>query len=152
SLPVSVEYALGGWTVRAGDAVTCLSGLRRDGARITGLAGDARLDASVALAGETLHLFLPDAHWQLGWAPPLAHAGDDADEVGGLTAPMPGKVISLLVKAGDAVAKGQPVAVMEAMKMEHTLAAPHDGRVAELLYAVGDQVAEGAELLRLEKA
>jgi 3-methylcrotonyl-CoA carboxylase alpha subunit len=63
---------------------------------------------------------------------------------------MPGKVIALLVKAGDPVAQGQAVAVMEAMKMEHTLAAPHDGRVAELLYAVGDQVAEGAELLRLD--
>jgi 3-methylcrotonyl-CoA carboxylase alpha subunit len=65
---------------------------------------------------------------------------------------MPGKVISLLVAAGTAVTKGQPLAVMEAMKMEHTLAAPRDGTVAELLYAVGDQVAEGAELLRLEKA
>ncbi|MCZ8108289.1 MAG: 3-methylcrotonyl-CoA carboxylase, partial [Burkholderiales bacterium] len=147
SLPVSVEYALGGWTVRAGDAVTCLSGLRRDGARITGLAGDARLDASVALAGETLHLFLPDAHWQLGWAPPLAHAGDDADEVGGLTAPMPGKVISLLVDAGATVKRGQPLLVMEAMKMEHTIAAPADGIVERLLYRVGDQVAEGAPLV-----
>jgi 3-methylcrotonyl-CoA carboxylase alpha subunit len=147
SLPVAVEYARGGWTVRAGDAVTCLSGLRRDGARITGLAGDARLDASVALAGETLHLFLPDAHWQLGWAPPLAHAGDDTDEVGGLTAPMPGKVISLLVDAGATVKRGQPLLVMEAMKMEHTIAAPADGVVERLLYRVGDQVAEGAPLV-----
>jgi 3-methylcrotonyl-CoA carboxylase alpha subunit len=147
SLPVAVEYARGGWTVRAGDAVTCLSGLRRDGARITGLAGDARLDASVALAGETLHLFLPNAHWQLGWAPPLAHAGDDADEVGSLTAPMPGKVISLLVDAGATVKRGQPLLVMEAMKMEHTIAAPADGVVERLLYRVGDQVAEGAPLV-----
>jgi len=139
-------------SVRAAGTTTCLSRLHRDGARITGLVGDARLDASVALAGESLHLFLPDGHWRLGWAPPLAHAGDDADEVGGLTAPMPGKVVQLLVKAGETVSRGQPLAVMEAMKMEHTLAAPHDGTVAELVYAVGDQVAEGAELLRLEKA
>ena len=83
---------------------------------------------------------------------PLVHAADGAAEGGRLTAPMPGKVISLLVAAGAAVTKGQPLAVMEAMKMEHTLAAPRDGTVAELLYAVGDQVAEGAELLRLEKA
>ena len=53
------------------------------------------------------------------------------------------------VKAGDAVKKGQPLAVMEAMKMEHTIAAPADGVVAELLYAPGDQVTEGAELLTL---
>jgi 3-methylcrotonyl-CoA carboxylase alpha subunit len=145
--PVVVEYARSGWTVRAAGAVTCLSGLRRDGARIVGLVGAGRLDVSAALAGETLHLFLPDAHWQLGWAPPLAHAGDDTDEVGGLTAPMPGKVISLLVDAGATVKRGQPLLVMEAMKMEHTIAAPADGVVERLLYRVGDQVAEGAPLV-----
>ena len=56
------------------------------------------------------------------------------------------------VKAGDAVTKGQPLAVMEAMKMEHTIAAPADGVVQELLYAPGDQVTEGAELLKLSAA
>ena len=62
------------------------------------------------------------------------------------------KVISFAVKAGDAVRQGQPLAVMEAMKMEHTIAAPVDGTVAELLYAPGDQVSEGAELLKLATA
>jgi 3-methylcrotonyl-CoA carboxylase alpha subunit len=79
----------------------------------------------------------------------LAHAGDAAAEGGRLTAPMPGKVVAFLVQAGDAVKKGQPLAVLEAMKMEHTIAAPADGTVAELLYAPGDQVPDGAELLRL---
>jgi 3-methylcrotonyl-CoA carboxylase alpha subunit len=50
------------------------------------------------------------------------------------------------------VKAGQVLAIMEAMKMEHTIAAPADGVVAELLYAPGDQVAEGAELLRLTAA
>jgi 3-methylcrotonyl-CoA carboxylase alpha subunit len=50
---------------------------------------------------------------------------------------------------GERVQRGQALAVMEAMKMEHTLSAPHDGVVQQLLYAVGDQVAEGGELLRL---
>ena len=62
---------------------------------------------------------------------------------------MPGKVVSFAVKAGDKVTKGQALAVMEAMKMEHTIAAPVDGVVEELLYAPGDQVVEGAELLKL---
>ena len=62
---------------------------------------------------------------------------------------MPGKVVSFFVKAGDKVKAGQALAVMEAMKMEHTIAAPADGEVAELLYAPGDQVTEGDELLRL---
>ena len=82
----------------------------------------------------------------------LAHAGETAAEGGRLTAPMPGKVVSFAVKAGDTVAKGQALAVMEAMKMEHTIAAPADGVVQELLYAPGDQVAEGAELLTLTTA
>jgi 3-methylcrotonyl-CoA carboxylase alpha subunit len=80
----------------------------------------------------------------------LAHAGDTHSEGGRLTAPMPGKVVSFAVKAGDVVKKGQPLAIMDAMKMEHTIAAPADGVVAELLFAPGDQVTEGAELLRLE--
>jgi 3-methylcrotonyl-CoA carboxylase alpha subunit len=62
---------------------------------------------------------------------------------------MPGKVLSFAVKAGDTVRRGQALAVMEAMKMEHTISAPADGTVGELLYAPGDQVAEGAELLKL---
>jgi 3-methylcrotonyl-CoA carboxylase alpha subunit len=61
-------------------------------------------------------------------------------------------VVSFSVKAGDVVKKGQALAVMEAMKMEHTIAAPVDGTVAELLYAPGDQVNEGAELLKLATA
>jgi 3-methylcrotonyl-CoA carboxylase alpha subunit len=65
---------------------------------------------------------------------------------------MPGKVIALLARVGDKVTEGQPLAVMEAMKMEHTIAAPRDGVVAELFYAVGDQVSEGGELLRLATA
>ncbi len=79
----------------------------------------------------------------------LAHAGDTQAEGGRLTAPMPGKVVSFSVKAGDKVTRGQPLAVMEAMKMEHTIAAPADGTVEELLYAPGDQVTEGSELLRI---
>jgi 3-methylcrotonyl-CoA carboxylase alpha subunit len=63
---------------------------------------------------------------------------------------MPGKVVAFFVKAGDVVQRGQALAVMEAMKMEHTLNAPSDGTVTELLYSPGDQVAEGAEFLRLQ--
>jgi 3-methylcrotonyl-CoA carboxylase alpha subunit len=77
-------------------------------------------------------------------------AAQDAHAGGGLNAPMPGKVVSFDVKAGDKVIKGQRVAVMEAMKMEHAITAPADGVVGELLYAAGEQVAEGAALLTLK--
>ena len=78
-------------------------------------------------------------------------AGGDA-HAGQLVTQMPGRVLALLVSAGQQVSKGQPLVVTEAMKMEHTLSAPHDGTVAELLCQVGDQVAEGTELLRLDAA
>jgi 3-methylcrotonyl-CoA carboxylase alpha subunit len=74
---------------------------------------------------------------------------DNSAAAGRLTAPMPGKIVSFAVNSGDVVKAGQTLAVMEAMKMEHTIAAPKDGTVDELLYAPGDQVAEGAELLTL---
>ena len=108
--------------------------------------------AAVYAQGETDHVFTPQGATQIVAIDLLAHAGEDQDEGGRLTAPMPGKVVSFAVQAGDKVSKGQALAVMEAMKMEHTIAAPADGVVAELLYAPGDQVTEGAELLKLTAA
>ncbi len=108
--------------------------------------------ASVYMLGEQVHIFMPQGAAQIVEIDRLAHAGDHAPEGGRLSAPMPGKVLSFCVSAGEAVKKGQPLALMEAMKMEHTLSAPADGTVAELLYAPGDQVSEGAELLRFVPA
>ena len=114
--------------------------------------GERRALAQVHGQGEVQHVFTPQGATQILEIDLLAHAGEEQAEGGRLTAPMPGKVVSFAVKAGDTVQKGQPLAVMEAMKMEHTIAAPQDGVVQELLYAPGDQVAEGAALLALSAA
>ena len=119
-----------------------------DGAIDLQFAGQ-RTRAAVYAQGETDHVFTPLGATRIEAIDLLAHAGDAQGEGGRLTAPMPGKVVSFAVQAGDKVTKGQPLAVMEAMKMEHTIAAPADGVVQELLYAPGDQVTEGAELLKL---
>ena len=108
-----------------------------------------RCSAHVYRQGEVAHVFTPQGATRVVCVDRLAHAGETAVEGGRLTAPMPGKVVSFAVQAGDKVKPGQVLAVMEAMKMEHTLTAPAEGEVLELLYAPGDQVAEGAELLRL---
>ena len=114
--------------------------------------GAQRRTVSVYRDGAQFHVFAPQGQVQARLIDPLAHAGDDHSGSGKLTALMPGRVVALLVQAGQAVQAGQPVAVTEAMKMEHTLNAPADGVVTEVLCAVGDQVPEGAELLRIEAA
>jgi acetyl/propionyl-CoA carboxylase alpha subunit len=82
---------------------------------------------------------------------PKAHAGGPGGESdGSVLSPMPGKIVSVSVKTGDAVKKGQTLLVLEAMKMEHALAAPFDGVVAELSALAGGQVSEGVVLVKLE--
>ena len=109
-----------------------------------------RAHLQVYRLGEQVYLFGAGGATQITVIDLLAHAGVAQHEAGRLTAPMPGKVLSFAVQAGDKVSRGQALAVMEAMKMEHTIAAPADGVVAEILFAPGDQVQEGAELLRLQ--
>jgi propionyl-CoA carboxylase alpha chain/3-methylcrotonyl-CoA carboxylase alpha subunit len=69
---------------------------------------------------------------------------------GTLRAPMPGRIVAVQAAPGEAVAKGRPIVVLEAMKMEHALTAPFDGVLAELPVKVGDQVVEGALLAKVE--
>ncbi|TIW64770.1 MAG: 3-methylcrotonyl-CoA carboxylase, partial [Mesorhizobium sp.] len=78
---------------------------------------------------------------------PLAKADDAAAASGSLRAPMPGLVKLVRAGVGDAVIKGQPLLILEAMKMEHTIAAPHDGVIAEVA-AEGAQVSDGTVLVR----
>ena len=105
-----------------------------------------------AKVGEDLVLF--DAGEALLIARPMfsGSGGGSSASDGGLRAPMPGKIVATPAKAGDAVTKGQPVVVLEAMKMEHALTAPFDGVVAEFNVAVGDQVVDGAVLAVVKAA
>ncbi len=68
---------------------------------------------------------------------------------GGLEAPMPGAVSRVLVKAGDAVVKGQPLVAVEAMKMEHLIRAPRDGVVGQVRVTAGEMVTPGSALVEL---
>ncbi|WP_454762584.1 acetyl/propionyl/methylcrotonyl-CoA carboxylase subunit alpha [Cupriavidus campinensis] len=109
--------------------------------------GTRRTHGQVHVEGDTFHVFTAGRHTVLEWLDPLAHAGESESEGGKLTAPMPGKVIAVMVAPGSTVTRGTPLLVMEAMKMEHTISAPADGVVSEVLYGVGEQVTEGAQLL-----
>jgi len=123
------------------------------GGNLTVTLDGRKIEAAVIRDGGMLHVFgEPGGHWSLGIYDPLAAAEAHEGAAGGLTAPMPGKVTALHVKPGDAVVAGQPLIVVEAMKMEHTIHAPADGRVAEVRFKAGDQVSEGEVLVVVEEA
>ncbi|MFN3827705.1 MAG: acetyl-CoA carboxylase biotin carboxylase subunit [Micavibrio sp.] len=86
-----------------------------------------------------MHLYKPGA------------SGEDEGGEGRITAPMPGKIISVLVQKGAAVDKNQPLLIMEAMKMEMTIRAGCDGVIDELPVSAGQQVADGALLVAIEQ-
>jgi 3-methylcrotonyl-CoA carboxylase alpha subunit len=112
---------------------------------------DARASGVVeSVKGETL-LFLNGEAWAFG--PPVADhvAGGGGQSDGAILAPMPGRIVSVDVVAGESVAAGQRLLVLEAMKMEQALLAPFDGIVAELSAEAGGQVTEGTVLARIEK-
>ena len=79
-------------------------------------------------------------------ADPLDSA-DESQAAGSMRAPMPGLVKVVRAAVGDTVKKGQPLLILEAMKMEHTIAAAHDGEIAEIA-TEGAQVSEGTVLVR----
>ena len=109
--------------------------------------GRKHVEASVLWQGEAVMVALAEGVWRLNLADPRARPAGERAAPGRLTAPMPGKIVAMLVARGDKVKRGQILLVLEAMKMEHAVAAPADGVVAELHCAVGDPVSEGAVLL-----
>ena len=102
---------------------------------------------TVVREGSLLQVFHAGRHSTLEYLDALAHAGVTEVAGGRLTAPMSGKIVAVLVASGQAVQAGTALMIMEAMKMEHTIAAPHAGVVDAVHYAIGDQVADGAALL-----
>jgi len=144
---------------RDGDAwrVTLPSGeiaarvAERDG-RLAIATPGAEWPATVVRLGEERHVFCHAGHWKLSVVDPLAHAGLEEAHGGHLMAPMSGTVVAVMVKAGDKVARGAPLMILEAMKMEHAIAAPAAGTVMAVNYRAGDRVSEGADLVEIDDA
>ncbi len=152
---VSIEYGRAGATLMCEGFGGLASGTAV-GQRVTLNCGAERIVAGVVIDGIKCTVFMQGRRFDLERADPqalLSDAGDDADVGDGhLRAPMSGKVLALVAAPGAKVEKGAPLLVMEAMKMEHTIAAPAAGVVREFRFAAGDQVAEGAELVNFEPA
>ena len=96
-------------------------------------------------------LFSRHGAMQFALAQPDLGQDDGHAEGDEFSAPMHGVVVKLLVEADSFVKQGQPLLIMEAMKMEHTICAPRDGRVREFYFQAGEQVGGGEELLEFER-
>jgi acetyl/propionyl-CoA carboxylase alpha subunit len=151
---IAVEYRpLGGgeFDARAGDAPF-------ERVSFTAVAPDLRLELGgvlrrfrISRAADAFHLHSIDGDVKLTEKPRLVAPGADRKK-GGLVAPMPGKIVGVRVKEGDSVAEGQPLVVLEAMKMEHTVVATHAGIVERVLVVAGDQVEAAVVLVVLAVA
>jgi 3-methylcrotonyl-CoA carboxylase alpha subunit len=117
-----------------------------EGGRLEVTLGDVTEACAAVWSGRDLDLTTPRGRLALHWIDPFAGDAGEALAGGRIVAPMPGTVTRILAAPGTEVARGTPLLVLEAMKMEHTLRAPADGRLEALKCAVGDVVAEGAEL------
>ena len=144
---LNLEYSRDGWRMTTQSQQALLNHIAIDQADVSIQIDGRHLSGRVVRDDDRFHVFWQGQHRVISWSDPIAHAGESESEGGRLTAPMPGKIVQLMVDEGASVKKGAPLLIMEAMKMEHTISAPANGKVEALHYAVGDQVAEGAQLL-----
>lgn len=148
---LDVEHQREQLLVRSGDdAFTCV--LKQCGlGTIVVVIDGAKISASVVRTLDTFNVFMGGEQYEFTYTDPLAdtHSGDAA--TGGLAAPMPGTVLDVFVQVGELVEAGQPIMLIEAMKIEHTITAPFDGTVSEVRFKAGDQIdAEGVALAVME--
>ncbi|HET9638637.1 MAG TPA: acetyl/propionyl/methylcrotonyl-CoA carboxylase subunit alpha [Allosphingosinicella sp.] len=119
--------------------------------RLVDAGGDPPLEGIATAEGETVLVFSAGQAFAFTLPGAGGAAAGGAASDGVLLSPMPGRVLSVEVRQGDRVAKGQKLLTLEAMKMEHSLTAPFEGVVAELGAVEGGQVSEGTLLVRVEK-
>jgi 3-methylcrotonyl-CoA carboxylase alpha subunit len=139
-----------GFELEFADSRRQVKSYRREDRRLTVHLDDATVAGSVVRQGSRIEVFLPGRHHILEMHDPLRQELAVESSAGDLEAPMPGKIIAILVGTGDRVEKDVPLLILEAMKMEHTIRAPARGRIARILCRVDEQVGEGTELIEFE--
>ena len=151
-IETGVRYQGDRWEITLNGQSTVARGKKLDGDRFAVELDDRRLIASVVAVDDKRTVFLQGSTYSLLRDDPL-HRVDAVDSHGGgLTAPMPGKVVALLAQPDQKVEKGAPLLILEAMKMEHTITAPAAGVVKAFCYEPGEQVSDGAALVEFEGA
>jgi 3-methylcrotonyl-CoA carboxylase alpha subunit len=146
---VNAGYAGESFTLEFEGQTTAATG-RFAGSELRVDLGGRRINVTVVAANEKRHVFIDGICFVFAAIDPLFHAGSGGGAEGGLTAPMPGKIIALIAEVGGKVEKGAPLLILEAMKMEHTITAPAAGTIKAFRFNVGEQVSDGAELVEFE--
>lgn len=123
---------------------------RLDGGTLRARLDGKQLEAAVARSGQQRVLFAAGRRLEAQWLDPLAVAAEEVHGETHLKAPMPGRIVALLAATGTKLNKGDPLLILEAMKMEHTISAPADGVVKAFYFGTGEQVNDGDELVDFE--
>jgi 3-methylcrotonyl-CoA carboxylase alpha subunit len=137
------------WQLAVANSLHDLRGERGMDGMLAVVLDGVRRSARVLDHGNVVAACLEGESWVFEAIDPLAPPVGVDPVSGRLTAPMPGRVVQVLVSFGDTVRQGQPMMVVEAMKMEHTITAPRDGIIAAVHFAPGEPVEEGAVLIAL---
>ena len=147
--PVRVLFSASGLRLAVHGKEHAFAGKPLDDAALS-IRLDERMYRARALRdGGDWHVFAGSDYRRLTLRHGLSGQDEEARR-GSLAAPMPGRIVQVMSRPGETVKKGQPLLILEAMKMEHTVTAPADGIVKEIHFAAGEQVLEGAELVTLE--
>jgi 3-methylcrotonyl-CoA carboxylase alpha subunit len=147
---VHVAYAGNDFDLELDGQRTHVSGQMLPGSQLRADLGGRRINATVVVAGEKRHVFLHGRGFPFAAVDPLFHAGEGGGAEGGLTAPMPGKVIALIAKAGDKVEKGAPLMILEAMKMENSIVASRDAVIEKVNVVLNQRVEASTPLILFE--
>jgi 3-methylcrotonyl-CoA carboxylase alpha subunit len=138
--------------LRVDDTPITVNNVVRTGGSIAASLDGLHAKARVFVYEIHAHVWLDGQHFDFVHEDPRSKEFSASASRGGLTTPLPGVVAAVAVTAGQVVAAGDVLMVIEAMKMEHTITAPYAGTVESLHFARGDRVPEGSALLELAPA
>jgi len=146
----SISVDPNGWAVKGADDVPYVVKHVADGGYKVHRQGDTKVQRANCVVHESFISVFAESAWHFNAVDPLDAAKASVSLEDNIVAPMPGQIKVVNCTVGQTVSAGEPLIVLEAMKMEHSLTAPRDGHVQELPVVVGQQVEDGDLVLQLE--
>ena len=142
----------GGCRIDHGNRLLVAKPIHRDGTRVVLELSDRIVSIRIVSAGNGLHVLYEGRTYSVSLPDRAVEDGDPGSALAHVTAPLPGKVVKVAVRSGEAVERGATLVVLEAMKMELSVDAPRQGIIDEVAVSEGDQVVESAVLVTFAAA